>query len=76
MLTAGVADFLVSQLSEQETLLVVAETLEPDADEHLRKSRSGSRARKIPRDLARPSGLRKELVHVRTAPTTDGENEE
>ena len=66
MLTCGVADFLVEQLGERETVLVIAQTLEPGVDEHLRKARAGSRARKVPRDLARRSALSGLKVRVRT----------
>jgi adenine-specific DNA-methyltransferase len=52
MLTTGVTDFLMTHLAENETLLVLAQTLEPGIDEYLRRHRSGSRAKKIPRDLA------------------------
>jgi adenine-specific DNA-methyltransferase len=52
MLTKGVADFLVAQLEERETVIVVARALEPGVSEYLRSVRGGSRARKIPRDLA------------------------
>lgn len=69
MLTCGVADFLIEHLAENETLLVIAQTLEPGVDEHLRKARPGSRARKMPRDLARPSALSGQVVRIRTTPT-------
>lgn len=68
MLTCGVADFLVEQLGARETVLVIAQTLEPGVDEHLRKARAGSRARKVPRDLARRSPLSGLKVRVRPAP--------
>jgi len=69
MLTCGVADFLIGQLGVSETLLVIAQTLEPGVDEYLRKTRPGSRARKIPRDLARPSALSGQVVRIRTTHT-------
>ena len=74
MLTRGVADHLLSGLGERETLMVVAQALEPGVEEHVREVRSGSRARKVPRDLAqvgrRPSRL------VRLGETQDGEGDD
>jgi len=73
MLTRGVADHLLGGLGERETLMVVAQALEPGVEEHVREVRSGSRARKVPRDLAhvgrRPSRL------VRLGETQDGEGD-
>ena len=61
MLTVGVGDHLLARLGEKETLMVVAQALEPGVEEHVRLKRPGSRARKVPRDLAhmgrRPSRL-------------------
>lgn len=61
MLTVAVADHLIAGLDEKETLLVVAQVLAPGVEEHVRNVRPGSRARKVPRDLAvagrRPSHL-------------------
>lgn len=52
MLTRGVAEYLLGQLEDRDALLVVAQALEPDIDMWLRETRPGSRARKVPRDLA------------------------
>lgn len=62
MLTTGVADFLLSNLSENENLLVVAQTLEPGIDDYLRIKKSGSRAKKIPRDIAKKSALNRKVI--------------
>jgi adenine-specific DNA-methyltransferase len=70
MLTSGIANFLVSQLAAGETLLVAAETLEPGVDEHLRAARPGSRARKIPRDLAKPADLHGARITLQEKPVT------
>jgi adenine-specific DNA-methyltransferase len=64
MLTAGVADHLIGRLEERQTLLVVAQALEPGVEEHVRKQRSGSRARKVPRDLAIVGRLPSRLVRL------------
>ncbi len=64
MLTVGVADHLLDQLDERENLVVVAMTLEEGVAEHLRKQRPGSRARKVPRDLARSGKLAPRLVRL------------
>lgn len=71
LLTAAVVRHLVEQLREDETLMVVAQALEPGVEELVRELRRGSRARKVPRDLARAGGLPSRLV--RLAPTADGE---
>lgn len=72
MLTKGVADHLVGLLSDKETLTVVAQALEPGVEEHVRAIRPGSRARKVPRDLAKAGRLPSRLVKM--APSPDGEN--
>jgi adenine-specific DNA-methyltransferase len=73
MLTTGVADHLLEQLGERENLVVVAMTLEEGVAEHLRKQRPGSRARKVPRDLARSGKLAPRLVRLeREAQLGDG----
>lgn len=64
MLTAGVADHLIAHLEERETVTVVAVALDPGVEEHLRASRPGSRARKVPRDLARSGKLPSRLVRI------------
>ena len=74
MLTVGVADHLLDQLDERENLVVVAMTLEEGVAEHLRKQRPGSRARKVPRDLARPGKLTPRLVRFdRSKPKGEGQ---
>jgi len=62
MLTTGVVDFLVGRLEETETLLVYAQALEPGIEEYVRAARSGSRAKKVPRDLARSGTRPSQLV--------------
>lgn len=62
MLTTGVVDFLVGRLEEKETLLIYAQALEPGIEEYVRTARSGSRARKVPRDLARSGPRPSQLV--------------
>lgn len=74
MLTIGVADHLLDQLDERENIVVVAMTLEEGVAEHLRKQRPGSRARKVPRDLARSGKLAPRLVRLdRSEPKGDGQ---
>jgi adenine-specific DNA-methyltransferase len=64
MLTMAVADHLLEQLGERENLVIVAMTLEEGVADHLRKERPGSRARKVPRDLARSGKLAPRLVRL------------
>lgn len=64
MLTTGVVDHLLAYLEEGETLTVVAVALEPGVEEHLRRKRPGSRARKVPRDLVRSPKLPSRLVRI------------
>lgn len=64
MLTTELAEHLVGLLEADQTLVVVAATLAPGVDEHLRSVRPGSRARKIPRDLARTGKLPSRLVRL------------
>ena len=70
MLTTGIADYLAHQLEETENVVVVAMSLEEGVAEHLRALRPGSRARKVPRDLARSGKLPPRLVRLDR--TTDG----
>lgn len=72
MLTAPVAEHLVGLLGERETLLAVAQSLEPGVEDLVRELRSGSRARKVPRDLARVGRTPSRLVRLGTTP--DGES--
>ena len=67
MLTTGVADFLLAQLDDGQTLMAVAQTLEPGIEDHIRSSRSGSRARKVPRDLAKIGSRAGERVVIQQA---------
>lgn len=71
MLTAGVVDHLVSKLDASETLVVVAQALEPGVEDYVREVRSGSRARKVPRDLARSGVLGSRLVRLDEAAPAD-----
>lgn len=68
MLTCAVADYLAGQLEERETLLVVAQALEPGVEDHVRALRPGSRARKVPRDLAAVGRKPSHLVKLGAAP--------
>ncbi|UOY01646.1 site-specific DNA-methyltransferase [Blastococcus sp. PRF04-17] len=68
MLTAGVAELLLSKLAEKETLLVVAQAIEPGVDELLTARRGGSKVRKMPRDLARRGILPSRLVTLTSTP--------
>jgi adenine-specific DNA-methyltransferase len=68
MLTAGVADHLLTHLDDRETLTVVARALEPGVEDHIRASRPGSRARKVPRDLAHIGVLSSRLVRLDAHP--------
>ena len=70
MLTTGLAEHLVGHLGEQETVVVVAMAMEEGVAEHLRALRPGSRARKVPRDLARSGKIPPRLVRLGGA--TDG----
>ena len=64
MLSTGVVDFLVGRLNDSQTLLAYAQALEPGIEEYVRAARSGSRAKKVPRDLARSGVLESRLVHL------------
>ena len=67
MLTGPVAEHLIFGLGDADTLVVVAHALEPGVEELVRRLRRGSRARKVPRDLARRGVLPSRLVRL-TAP--------
>ena len=73
MLTTGIAEYLAGQLEDKENVVVIAMTLEEGVAEHLRALRPGSRARKVPRDLARPGKLPPRLVRIER--TTNGEQD-
>jgi adenine-specific DNA-methyltransferase len=59
-----VVRFLAERLEEKERVTVVATAVEPGAEDVLRKLRPGSRVRKVPRDLARLSSRRSEVVQL------------
>ena len=64
MVTEAVAEHLVGLIGDDETLFVVARSLEPGVEDRVRELRSGSRARKIPRDLAHVGRLPSRLVRL------------
>ena len=67
MLTTGVADFLLAQLDDGQTLMAVAQTLEPGIEDRIRSKRPGSRARKVPRDLAKVGSRAGERIVIHQA---------
>ncbi len=71
MLTSGVVDYLIGQLEVNETLVVVAQALEPGVEDYVRAARPGSRARKVPRDLARVGRAPSQLVRLAPAPAPE-----
>ncbi|MGE3813101.1 MAG: DNA methyltransferase, partial [Candidatus Nanopelagicales bacterium] len=74
MLTTSVVDYLLGHLDDGERLRVVAQALDPDADAYLKARRSGSRAQKVPRDLAKQGRRPSRLVRLDADGTTgDGE---
>ena len=62
MLTKGVAELLLSRLDDKQSLCVVAQALEPGVEHVMRSARPGSKARKMPRDLARAGILPSHVV--------------
>jgi len=62
MLTNSLVDYLLGCADERETLVVVAQSLAPNVGEYLRSQRKGSRARKVPRDLAHVSRQTEKVV--------------
>ncbi len=68
MLTTGIAEYLVGHLDEAENLVAFAMTLEEGVAELLRDLRPGSRARKVPRDLARSGKLPPRLIRLESTP--------
>ena len=64
VLNDDIVQLLVGALDEKERLTVVATAAEPGAEDSLRKLRPGSRFRKVPRDLARLSRRRSEVVQL------------
>ena len=65
MVTAPVVEHLVGLIGDDETLLVVGRALAPGVEDRVRELRSGSRARKIPRDLATVGRLPSRLVRLK-----------
>lgn len=65
MVTAAVVEHLVGLIGDDETLLVVGRALAPGVEDRVRELRSGSRARKIPRDLATVGRLPSRLVRLK-----------
>lgn len=59
-----IVKLLVGALGERERVTVVATAIEPGAEDLLRNLRSGSRVRKVPRDLAKLSARRSEVVQL------------
>lgn len=55
MLTESLVDYLLAATEPDETVVVIAQGLMPGASDYLRAQRKGSRARKVPRDLAHRS---------------------
>ncbi len=55
MLTESLVDYLLAATESDETIVVVAQGLMPGVGDYLRAQRKGSRARKVPRDLAHRS---------------------
>lgn len=74
MLTTAVTDYLVERLDHDERLLVVAQSLEPGVEDYIRELRPGSRARKVPRDLAHPSVLGDRLVRLPATGAAGGQD--
>jgi adenine-specific DNA-methyltransferase len=73
MLTQGVAEHLIDKIGEKETLVIVAQALEPGVEDYVRTQRPGSRARKVPRDLAKVGRLQSHLVRLGEPSTEDGD---
>lgn len=61
---SDIVSLLVGALTDKERVTVVATATEPGAEDYLRELRPGSRVRKIPRDLARLSRRRSEVVQL------------
>lgn len=55
MLTNSLVDYLLERSEPNETVVVVAQGLVPNVADYLSTERKGSKARKVPRDLARLS---------------------
>lgn len=64
MLTTDIVEYLIRHLADKESLLVVAQALEPGVEDYLRRKRPGSQVRKVPRDLARTSRRPSTAVHL------------
>ncbi len=71
MLTIPVADYLLEQLADTESLLVVAQSLAPDVEKHIADARPGSRAKKVPRDLAHRGKVASHLIRLTSTRNED-----
>jgi adenine-specific DNA-methyltransferase len=72
MLTSDVVDYLRAYLTDKERLLVVAQALEPGVEDYLRRHTSGSKARKVPRDLARVGRRPSQTIQLTSADVPAG----
>lgn len=64
VLNDDIVNLLVGALGEKERVTVVATAAEPGAEDLLRNLVTGSKVRKVPRDLARLSARRSEVVQL------------
>lgn len=64
VLNTDIIDLLIDALDEKGRVTIVATASEPGAEDYLRSRRPGSRFRKVPRDLARLSHRRSEVVQL------------
>lgn len=64
VLNDDIVNLLVGALGEKERVTVVATAAAPGAEDLLRNLCSGSRVRKVPRDLAKLSARRSEVVQL------------
>jgi adenine-specific DNA-methyltransferase len=64
VLNDDIARLLVGALQEKERITVVATACEPGAEDLVRNLAPGSRVRKVPRDLARLSARRSDVVQL------------
>jgi len=64
VLNEDIVRILVGALGEKERVTVVATASEPGAEDLLRNLCQGSRVRKVPRDLARLSARRSQVVQL------------
>jgi len=71
VLSLSLVDYLLGASEPDHSLIIVAQALELGAEEYVRAKRKGSRARKVPRDLAYIS---RNTVRVVFTPASDGAN--